>query len=180
MRHLTRKMGDISDLQLAAMLDIGPRTLTHWRKDDTTLTPLKIANVIEKAHRAAQAKVHSGALKPIVEFFPIDSVWAGRKQERLEVFSTTDDAGKHLLGLRDMLLNAKSGIYIFYDTRGKALYAGQTKNQNIWKEMNLAFNRDRSEQSMTLVRHPYKDVAFKPAPGSCQSSTTTRPKAETV
>lgn len=163
LRHLTRKMGDITDLQLASMLDIGPNTLRLWRKDDTTLTPLKVANVIEKAHRVAQAKARSDALKPIVEFFPIDLVWAGRKQERCEVFSTTDDAGKHLLGLKDMLSNAKSGLYIFYDTRGKALYAGQTKKQNIWKEMNSAFNRKRSGQTMTLVRHPYRDVAFKSA-----------------
>jgi len=51
----------------------------------------------------------------------------------------------------------------FYDTRGKALYAGQTKKQNLWKEMNLAFNRDRSAQVMTLVKHPTNDVPFKAA-----------------
>jgi hypothetical protein len=60
-------------------------------------------------------------------------------------------------------LAAKSGLYIFYDSRGRAIYAGQTKRQNIWKEMNLAFNRDRSAQVMTLVRHPKNEVDFKPA-----------------
>jgi len=73
-----------------------------------------------------------------------------------------DGAGKHRNELRAELEAAK-GLYIFYDTRGKALYAGQTKRQNLWKEMNLAFNRDRSAQVMTLVRHPTNDVAFKPA-----------------
>ena len=146
LRHLTRKLGDISDIKLAAMLDIGPRTLTHWRKEDTLLTPLKVANVIDRAHRAATSKVHADALTPIVEFFPIDCVRVGRTKHRLEVFDTTSAAGRHYLGLQEMLLNAKSGIYIFYDSRGKALFAGQTKKQNIWKEMNHAFNRDRSEQ----------------------------------
>ena len=58
---------------------------------------------------------------------------------------------------------AKSGLYVFYDSRGKALYVGQTQKQNIWKEMNLAFNRDRSAQVLMLVKHPERNVEFMPA-----------------
>lgn len=163
LRHLTKKLGMKSDAELAAVLGIKPHALHHWRKETTSLTALQVANAINNAHKAAQSHVHSHAIKPIVEFFPIDSVEAGRLGNRLQVFPTGPDCGKHLQGLCNILTAAKSGLYIFYDTRGKALYAGQTQKQSIWKEMNLAFNRDRSAQVMTLVRHPTKDVSFQPA-----------------
>jgi hypothetical protein len=92
------------------------------------------------------------------------------------VFPTTKQSGKHYAGLYDALLNAKSGLYVFYDSRGRALYAGQTKKQNIWKEMNLAFNRNRSAQVMTLVRHPERDVEFKSADLKVRQPTDTNLK----
>ncbi|WP_426212283.1 hypothetical protein [Massilia sp. TWP1-3-3] len=168
LRHLEKKMNkdreqNLSEVELSGILGIPLPTLSHWRKDTTILTALQAANVITRAQRTARHHVHAHAVKAIVEFFPIDAVPVGRDENRLDVFDTSADAGKHLLGLRDILCAAKSGLYIFYDTRGKALYAGQTKKQDIWKEMNLAFNRDRSAQVMTLVRHPWTDVNFKPA-----------------
>ncbi len=163
LRHLKRKMGAVSDSALAGLLGIKPNALTHWRKETTLLTPLQVAGALAKAHKAAQTQVHSHAVRPIVEFFPIEATEAGTSGKQLAVFPTTAGSGKHYAGLHEALVGAKSGLYIFYDTRGRALYAGQTKKQNIWKEMNLAFNRDRSAQVMTLVRHPTNDVEFKPA-----------------
>jgi hypothetical protein len=163
LRHLSRKMGAVSDSELADLLGTKPGALNHWRKETTALTPLQVANALSKAHKAAQSHVHTHAIRPIVEFFPVDSVRVGPLEKKLAVFPTTKESGKHYAGLHTELVNAKSGLYIFYDTRGRALYAGQTKKQNIWKEMNLAFNRDRSAQVMTLVRHPENDVDFKPA-----------------
>lgn len=162
-RHLAKKLKAATDAELAALLDIKPAALSHWRKETTILSPLQLANVLAKAHHAARDHVHRNAIKPIVEFFPINAVPAGRLEKRLEVIPTKQSASKHLKGLHAALLDAKAGLYIFYDTRGRALYAGQTKSQNIWKEMNAAFNRDRSAQVMTLVRHPENAVEFKPA-----------------
>lgn len=156
-------MGAVSDGELAELLGIKPGSLAHWRKETTTLTPLQVAGALAKAHAAAKSQVHANAIRPIVEFFPINPVHVGRLGKQLAVFPTTKQSGKHYAGLHAELLEAKSGLYIFYDTRGCALYAGQTKKQNIWKEMNLAFNRNRSAQVMTLVRHPERDVAFKSA-----------------
>ncbi len=163
LRHLKRKMAAVSDGELAELLGIKPGALAHWRKESTSLTPLQVAGALAKAHKAAKAQVHFGAIRPIVEFFPINPVAVGRLEKQLAVFPTTKESGKHYAGLHAELANAKSGLYIFYDTRGCALYAGQTKKQNIWKEMNLAFNRNRSAQVMTLVRHPERDVEFKSA-----------------
>jgi hypothetical protein len=163
LRHLRKKLGAVSDEELAELLGIRSGALTHWRKDTTALTPLQVAGALAKARNAAKAHVHSNAIRPIVEFFPIDPVAVGKAEKQLAVFPITKQCGKHYAGLYSELVKAKSGLYIFYDTRGCALYAGQTKKQNIWKEMNLAFNRSRSAQVMTLVRHPERDVEFKPA-----------------
>lgn len=163
LRHLARKLGAVKDSELASLLGIQPHVLSHWRKETTKLSALQVANAIHKSRTYAQRYIHSNAIKAIVEFFPIEPVDVGRAKPKYQVFGTDSKAGKHRKGLHSQLLAAKSGLYVFYDTRGRALYAGQTKRQNIWKEMNLAFNRDRSAQVMTLVRHPKNDVEFKPA-----------------
>ena len=163
LRHLAPKMGSVPDKELSSLLGIQPAALKRWRKDATSLTPLQVANALAKAYRAAQSHVHSNAIRAIVEFFPIDQIAVGKEGKQLAVFPTSTNCGQHYRGLHKELIDAKSGIYIFYDTRGRALYTGQTKKQNIWREMNLAFNRDRSAQVMTLVRHPERDVEFKPA-----------------
>lgn len=163
LRHLSRKMGAVKDAELASLLGISTPVLAYWRKETTKLSALQIANAIHKSRTFAQRHIHANAIKAIVEFFPIDPVTVGRTETMYAVFDGDASAGKHKKGLRDQLVAAKSGLYIFYDTRGRALYAGQTKKQNIWKEMNLAFNRNRSAQVMTLVRHPKNDVEFRPA-----------------
>lgn len=75
------------------------------------------------------------------------------------MFDDEKGGNKQRAGLRAEL-SATSGLYIFYDTRGKALYIGKAAKQNIWKEMNLAFNRSRSAQSISLVKHPVKNVKY--------------------
>ena len=64
-------------------------------------------------------------------------------------------------GLKDALETAY-GIYIFYDSRGHSIYVGKAREQTIWKEMNLAFNRQREVQTIALVHHPERNQAFKP------------------
>ena len=176
LRHLLRKMGAVTEIELAHLLGIKPAALAHWRKESTVLSPLQVANALYKAHSTAKSHVHNTAIRPIVEFFPIDATPVGREETTMSVFPANKQAGKHYTGLYDALLSAKSGLYIFYDSRGRALYAGQTKKQNIWKEMNLAFNRNRSAQVMTLVRHPERDVAFKSADLKVRQPTDTNLK----
>lgn len=156
---LKQKLNVTTDTDLAKALGMTGPALIQWRNQKNDVSALQIANAVVKARDASKKDAHRAAIKPIVEFFPIDAVSNGNKQE---VFGTGKAAGKHLNGLREVLEKSQ-GLYVFYDTRGRALYAGQTKKQNLWKEMNLAFNRDRSAQVMTLVRHPTSDVEFRPA-----------------
>lgn len=158
---IKNKLGISTDNQLAKYLGMTQPALVQWRKRKTALSPLQIANTLVKAKEASKKEAHRSAIQPVVEFFPITAVEVG-KAGRQEVFETGKSAGKHENGLRSTLEDAQ-GLYIFYDTRGRALYAGQTKKQNLWKEMHGAFNRDRSAQIITLVNHPVNDVEFKPA-----------------
>jgi len=160
--ELKRKFGIKTDRALALRLGMSGIALNHWKNRKTPLTPRQIANAIDKTAIAAVRKSQQSTIKALVEFFPVDAVEVG-KVERYEVIPTGKGAGQHYNGLRSALETASKGLYVFYDTRGKALYAGQTKKQNIWKEMNLAFNRTRSAQVMTLVKHPTNDVVFRAA-----------------
>lgn len=78
------------------------------------------------------------------------------------MFSPEYSGYKHDSDLRDYL-KRKKGIYIFYDSQGKPLYVGKAKKQNLWSEMNNAFNRDRETQKIRFVSHPTNDVKFVPA-----------------
>jgi len=156
---LKKKLGMKTDIALAKALGMTGPALIQWRNQKNDLSCLQVANAVGKARGASKEESQRATIKPIVEFFPIDAVLVGKRQE---IFGTGKDAGKHLNGLR-AALEKSQGLYVFYDTRGRALYAGQTKKQNLWKEMNLAFNRDRGAQVITLVRHPTSDVEFRPA-----------------
>lgn len=156
--ELKRKFTISTDRALAARLGMTEIALGNWKKRTEPLSVRQIANAIDKASRIAVAHSQQSMIRPIVEFFPIERASVG-SNGKYAVMRSGTGAGKHRNGLKAELEAAK-GLYIFYDTRGKALYAGQTKRQNLWKEMNLAFNRDRSAQVMTLVKHPTNDVPF--------------------
>jgi hypothetical protein len=54
------------------------------------------------------------------------------------------------------------GVYIFFDSRGQAIYAGKARKQKLWREMNLAFNRDRRRvQKIKRVRHPTRQQEYR-------------------
>lgn len=160
-KYLGLKFHVDSAEELAPFLGLSEAKLRNWETSTESLTARQLAFLVAQAHTTAQKDVHDFALKPIVECFPITP--ARLPNGDYEVFEKGEKGGRYLNGLYQHLNAAKSGLYIFYDSRGRALYVGQTKRQNIWKEMNLAFNRDRKDQIITLVRHPSRDVEFRRA-----------------
>jgi hypothetical protein len=102
-------------------------------------------------------------VRPIVEFFPVDAV-ESKRGARWELFTDRyEDETTHRYseGVKQELQRAR-GIYMFYDSRGRALYAGKAVEQSLWAEMNAVFNRSRDEvQRIKLVSHPYRNVAYK-------------------
>jgi hypothetical protein len=59
-------------------------------------------------------------------------------------------------------LKDHNGIYIFFDSRGRAIYAGKAVQQKLWSEIKSAFNRQRGEvQTIKRVAHPNKNYTFR-------------------
>lgn len=136
--------------QLAAKLGMSAATLGNWTSHG--VTGRKLADGILKAQKRAVALAHTDAITPIVEYFQLAADRRTR-DGRAKLFSVGRTASKMHHGLKNQLDSAH-GIYIFYDSRGRALYVGKAQRLTLWKEMNNAFNRDRETQKVYRVSHP--------------------------
>jgi transcriptional regulator with XRE-family HTH domain len=146
--------------ELAQALGVSQQTLSNWCKSNKDMTADDVAGLLERSRNAAIMKSQFHAIKPIIEFFEIERVLS-KQQQNWELFPSNKEASTFQQGARKALGEAK-GIYIFYDSRGQALYAGKTEKQSLWKEMNLAFNREREVQEILLVGHPVGNHEFEP------------------
>jgi hypothetical protein len=81
-----------------------------------------------------------------------------------EIFAIEDQKqSKHpyLVGLRREL-ESHHGVYVFFDSRGQAIYSGKARKQKLWKELNLVFNRKRKAlQKIRRVKHPSRKQTYK-------------------
>ena len=151
--------------EIAKHLGTQSAQLSNWLKQGKHLTNLEIAGLIARTRRVAaeegaEKALHS-AIRPIVEFFPIEPV-ESKQGANWEPFHTGQDAPLPDKGLRKELEKAR-GIYLFYDSRGQALYAGKTVRNTLWAEMKSAFNRDRKHQKLNRIKHPGRNQEFVPA-----------------
>lgn len=147
--------------ELAKALGVAQQTITNWQHNNE-LGAAAVANVFIKALDVARAKFELEAIKPVVEFFKFEPV-KSLHGAKLELFSSVGDSGDahpYRKGLRNKLEKAH-GIYIFYDSRGRALYSGKAKKLTLWKEMNDALNRPRDVQRVFRVFHPGTQVPFR-------------------
>jgi len=133
------------------------------------LTPKQTATLMERFAKASEDRLKDRAVLPIVEFFELDRT-ATVQGKSYQLFPIKDEeTGKELrfaAGLRTRLKNAR-GVYIFQDSRGRAIYAGKAQDQDLWTEMNLAYNRGRDEvQFIKKADHPVWRGAYKDASAS--------------
>lgn len=156
---LAKKLKTSSQASLAAALGVSIQTLHNWRTKDASLTPSQLANAIAKSNSAAIRQSQLMTIQPIVEFYEIDACET-KQGASWQILDTGNGANTYRKGLRHALEQAK-GVYLFYDSRGKALYAGKAKEQSLWKEMNSAFNRDRELQKISLTHHPDRNQEFR-------------------
>lgn len=157
---LSKKLGTTSQSELAAALGVSVGTLINWKNRDEDLSAAQVASALSKSRSVAVQQAQLRTIQPIVEFFPIERCATGRNASWL-VFDGGKNASLYARGLRSAL-EESHGIYIFYDSRGQALYVGKAREQTIWKEMNLAFKRKRNIQKIALVSHPGGNQEFKP------------------
>ena len=159
--RLMDKLEARTHAELAAKLDRKAQWIQTC-KNSKSLTERQIAGLILAARRAGLREAHNSALRPIVEFFPIDRTESKRGRNFEILCTKTGDGGCHayLQGLKEEL-NSHFGVYVFSDSRGRAIYVGKARKQSLWKEMNLAYNRERGEvQKIKRVSHPSRNQAY--------------------
>jgi len=157
---LAKKLKTKSQSELAGVLGVSVGTLVNWKNRNEDLNAMQVASALAKSRSAAVYKNQLETIQPVVEFYPIDR-YSTKRGANWMVFDSGKDVTLYAQGLREKLESCH-GIYIFYDSRGHALYVGKARDQSIWKEMNLAFNRPREVQTIKLVQHPERNQEFKP------------------
>jgi hypothetical protein len=148
----------LSQGRLADALGMSTVALWSWDKQKKDITAKQISNLVEKAMAQARKSAEQGAINPIVEFYPIAP--ADSKQQKSKELFPPSSTLRYQKELR-VELQSKHGIYIFYDSRGRALYAGKALSRSLWDELKSVFNKQRDVQNVWRVRHPTTDHAFK-------------------
>jgi hypothetical protein len=153
--------GKVTDRQLADRLGITVQSLSNWSKR-RNISPQQMSGLLFKMEEKAVERAEQQAIRPIVEFFELDPT-ESMHGARYEIFCVKDDDEKehpYLKGLRSEL-ERYHGVYIFYDSRGRALYAGKARQLRLWSEINNAFNRSRTVQQIRRVDHPERRLDFR-------------------
>ncbi len=159
---LKRKLRVHTDQALAHRLGITVQSLHIW-KNRPTITARQLAELIHRAGRAGATQFQAKAIRPLVEFFRIEKC-ESRQRANFQVFSDKDGGGAahpYRQGLKEEL-DKHHGVYVFFDSRGQAIYTGKARRQTLWKEINLAYNRERNGvQSIKRVRHPTRKQSYR-------------------
>ena len=150
--------------ELAPYLGITEARISQLYQQEKNLSARQIVSLIRHTHEVAQREARENAfktaIKPLVEFYPID-LKLSRGAANWELFDANGNT--YSAGLKNAL-EAHHGIYVFFDSRGKSIYAGKAKRQTLWAEMKSALNRDRKNlQQMMSVSHPTRNQPFIPA-----------------
>lgn len=159
--ELKRKFRISTNRDLCKVLGMSHMALINWKNKAKSLTPRQLANAVFKSRMAAVEDTQLRTIQPIVEFFPLKRRESSQGV-RFELFDTGKNASPTDIALRKALAEAH-GIYVFYDSRGRALYVGKAKKLHLWTEMKNAFNRQREMQMVYRVKHPVHLKLFKPA-----------------
>jgi hypothetical protein len=159
---LKKKLKIKTDRALAHRIGVPEVTIQSW-KNTKDFSPLQLAGLVSKAMKSAEKETQLSTIRPVVEFYRILKCKSGQGAN-WELFSEKDERKKehpYRSGLKKGLEDSK-GVYIFFDSRGSAIYAGKARRQTLWHEMNLAFNRPRGKvQQIKRVRHPENRVQYR-------------------
>ncbi|HEV2198219.1 MAG TPA: hypothetical protein VGR73_00250 [Bryobacteraceae bacterium] len=157
---LKKKFRVDTDKSLQHRIGVTIPAIQNWKKR-TKLTARQIAGLVHKATVAGARNLQKSAIRPLVEFFPCNRSKKGAGYDLFAIDGESGDKHKYFAGLRKEM-ESHFGVYLFFDSRGQAIYAGKARKQSLWKEMNLAFNRQRGGiQTIKRVRHPRRNQTYR-------------------
>lgn len=137
--ELKKQNGLTSDTELANLIGLTSARISQMRTRKGDLTARQLASYVQKAEDRGRVLALTDPIRPIVEMYPISAV-SSKRDAKWEMLRTGKSHPRNQT-IRS-ILEKSQGIYLLYDSQGCAIYAGKTKKQNIWKEMNDAFNRE--------------------------------------
>lgn len=159
---LHRHLETDSIAALAKKVGVTQQAVRYWEVTPT-LTARQIAGMVKAAVEVTSADTYRNAVRPLVEFFPLAKC-ASRHGAKYELFAVKSAKGKvhrYLDGLKREL-DQHHGVYVFFDSRGQAIYAGKARKTTLQAEITHAFNRDRgSVQKIRRVKHPSRNQAYR-------------------
>lgn len=139
---------ELSDRQLREYLGVNAQTLKNWRQGG--LSPLKMRRLINSVYESGKKESRENLISPICEFVEINQGHSANNKKKVLCKKTSTSYYSDIINV----LGRKKGIYIFYDSCGRALYVGKTEKKDIWFEMNVAYGRHRPTQHLYVVKHP--------------------------
>lgn len=104
----------------------------------------EVLNLLKKARKSAI----QSSIEIITEYYPIKLTSLRSNHNFIDVKNN-----KNHLRLKNEL-EKNRGVYVFYDSSGKAIYVGKASRRSLYHEMISAFNRSRNEtrDTMTIIR----------------------------
>ncbi|MCY3751102.1 MAG: hypothetical protein OXG54_06840 [Gammaproteobacteria bacterium] len=119
--------------------------IANWKRNSGPLSDTEILNLIRDITEASAKEIYKGFTKQIVEYFPIEKV-VSRGGKKYEI-SPPHDMRQRFNDLRKRLEKTKTGIYIFYDSSGRAIYVGKTEGEtdSLWGRMKGSFNQNQQK-----------------------------------
>ncbi len=140
--QLKKRYNKKTNRDLASLLGTNENTLVNWTKNG-----VKTKTVVGLIGKSKVTHTHN-LIKTIVEYHPLSKTLS-RRGASYEIIDKTEPNLKEI----ESELRNSCGVYIFYDSRGRAIYVGRTITQTLWAEMKNAYNRFRASQQMKRVSY---------------------------
>lgn len=121
-------------------LGINPVTGSNYNQKKD----LKNSDVWYLIKKSRSAGIKS-SIQVITEYYPITLTPLRANPDFIDV-----KGDRNHNELKKELVNSH-GVYVFYDSSGKAIYVGKAVKQNLYHEMRSAFNRPRNDTKDTMV-----------------------------
>jgi hypothetical protein len=137
--------------QLAKTLGVKSHDVYHWLAGQVK-TSATIEKIIESIVNSTKRQTISDSYNTIAEMKSLKARLSKQGGSYDMVIGKNENESKNI----EKKLKAEyGGLYIFYDSLGKAIYAGKTEikkkngkvcKNSLWDEMKSAFNRERKSQ----------------------------------
>ncbi|BAH76487.1 hypothetical protein [Solidesulfovibrio magneticus] len=138
--YLKKHFNAKNENELATKLNISQANFSQW-KNTENIPHTSIANILN----CSLKNYAENCIKSIIEFHPINCVG----DSNLRFLNKNDPQNNVII----QELEKHKGVYTFYDSYGKLIYVGKTKQQVLYKEMTTAFNKESKHLFMWCVDH---------------------------